>query len=51
VGFLKGGASGWSYMFKPAKILINEKEISLAVGDRDKIAESLANVIRHLMSR
>jgi len=36
-------------IFNAAKILINQEEIELHVGDKNKLAEALANVIRHLV--
>jgi hypothetical protein len=47
VGFRKGFLLG----VKHAKLLINETEIDISMaslGNDDKLAESLANVIRHL---
>ena len=37
--------------WKRAEILINEKGIEISAGVRNKVAESLANVIRHLANR
>jgi hypothetical protein len=35
-------------IFAAAKILINQEQIDLQVGDKNKLAEALANVIRYL---
>jgi len=38
-------------IFDAAKILINQEEIDLHLGDKNKLAQALANVIRHLVEQ